>query len=87
MEPSGLSFKACASVPLLLSLEHAGLDDLKIDSACRNGSCRTCISLLESGKIGYRIPWPGLSASEKQEGYILPCVAYPLSDVVLRIPV
>ena len=27
--------------------------------------------------------WPGLSAEEKAEGCILPCVAYPASDLVL----
>ena len=38
---------------------------------------------LTSGSVHYRIEWPGLSAEEKQAGYILPCVAYPLSDVVI----
>ena len=32
----------------------------------------------------YEIEWPGLSAEEKDEGYVLPCVAFPCSDVVLR---
>ena len=45
--------------------------------------CRTCIRRLASGQVAYRIEWPGLSAEEKQTGYILPCVAYPLSDLVI----
>ncbi len=39
---------------------------------------------LVSGRIAYHIEWPGLSAEEKRDGLILPCVAHPLSDVVLR---
>ncbi|MFT5036421.1 MAG: ferredoxin [Litorivivens sp.] len=27
--------------------------------------------------------WPGLSAEEKAEGFFLPCVAYPASDLVM----
>ena len=29
---------------------------------------------------------PGLSLEEKQEGWILPCVALPRSDIVLQRP-
>jgi hypothetical protein len=38
---------------------------------------------LASGTVQYRIDWPGLSREEKAEGWILPCVAYPLADLVL----
>ncbi|MFP5392026.1 MAG: (2Fe-2S)-binding protein, partial [Gammaproteobacteria bacterium] len=30
--------------------------------------------------------WPGLSREEKQEGWILPCVALARSDLVLAAP-
>jgi ferredoxin len=73
-------FEAPAALPLLKAAELAGLD---MASSCRNGTCRTCIRRLTSGSVHYRIEWPGLSAEEKQAGYILPCVAYPLSDVVI----
>ena len=39
--------------------------------------------LLE-GQVSYEIEWPGLSAEEKRDGWILPCVAQPLGDVVLK---
>jgi hypothetical protein len=39
---------------------------------------------LEKGSIAYEIEWPGLTREEKAEGLVLPCVARPLSDVVLR---
>ena len=80
-DPAGTTFAAPAALPLLQAAERAGLAPL---SACRNGTCRTCICRLSSGQVMYRIEWPGLSAEEKQAGYILPCVAFPLSDVVLR---
>jgi ferredoxin len=53
-------------------------------SSCRNGTCRTCICRLVIGRIEYEIEWPGLSAEEKRDGLVLPCVARPLTDVVLR---
>jgi hypothetical protein len=40
---------------------------------------------LESGSVSYRIAWPGLSVEEKKDGWILPCVAYPQSDLVLHM--
>lgn len=51
--------------------------------SCRNGTCRTCLGRLLQGAVRYDIPWPGLSADEKAEGYCLPCVARPLGDVVI----
>lgn len=78
---AGLRFDAPADLPLLQAALRAGID---LPSSCRNGTCRTCICRLLDGQISYRIEWPGLSAEEKHEGFILPCVAYPLSDVVIE---
>jgi ferredoxin len=72
---------ARADQPLLRSLEQAGLD---WPSSCRNGTCRACIGHALSGSVRYAIEWPGLSAEEKAEGCVLPCVAHPLGPVVLR---
>ena len=30
--------------------------------------------------------WPGLTQEERAEGCVLPCVAIPVSDVVLKDP-
>ena len=81
LTPGGERFDAPADAPLLLSAEAAGL---ALPSSCRNGTCRTCICQPSSGQVAYRIDWPGLSAEEKADGFILPCVAYPLGDVVLQ---
>ena len=84
---TGLAFVAPASMCLLQAAETAGAPGLTMISACRNGTCRTCICQLLEGQVAYRIDWPGLSLDEKRAGFILPCVAYPLSDVVIGLPV
>ncbi|MES2537260.1 MAG: 2Fe-2S iron-sulfur cluster-binding protein [Pseudomonadota bacterium] len=66
-------------------LEAARLAELDLPSSCRNGTCRTCMCRLLAGQVRYKIDWPGLSADEKAEGFILPCVAYPVSDVVIEV--
>jgi len=79
----GWRVRVPADQPLMAGARAAGIE---LPSSCRNGTCRSCISRLVSGQVGYRIEWPGLSADEKREGWILPCVAYPLSDVVVDAP-
>jgi len=80
-EPDDLQVDAWDTEPLLLSLEQGGSN---WPSSCRNGVCRTCIGKLHSGQVRYAIEWPGLSSEELGEGYVLPCVAFPCSDVVLH---
>ncbi len=53
-------------------------------SSCRAGTCRACMRRLLSGQVEYLIEWPGLSAEEKAEGWFLPCVARPNSDLVIE---
>jgi ferredoxin len=81
LQPQAQPIAAPANQSLLLSAQAAGIELL---SSCRNGTCRACLRRLTSGRVSYRIDWPGLSAQEKDEGYILPCVAHPDSDLVLE---
>jgi len=81
LQPQAQPIAAPATQSLLLSAQAAGIELL---SSCRNGTCRACLRRLTSGRVSYRIDWPGLSAQEKEEGYILPCVAHPDSDLVLE---
>ena len=81
LESNGQQFEAWSDQPLLVSLEQGSIN---WPSSCRNGTCRTCIAQLVRGQVRYEIEWPGLSAEEKAEGYALPCVAYPCSDLVLK---
>jgi ferredoxin len=80
LQPSGGSYQADADTTVLHAAERAGID---LPSSCRNGTCRTCICRLASGSVRYLVEWPGLSFDEKREGYILPCVAVPLEDLVV----
>lgn len=83
LETNGQQCDAWASDTLLDSIEMGGL---QWPSSCRNGSCRTCLCKLTAGSVHYRMEWPSLTAEEKAEGYALPCVAYPNSDVSLQNP-
>ena len=73
-----------AGATLLQAMLGAGV---AWSASCRNGSCRACIGLLESGTVRYTVEWPGLLPEEKAQGGVLPCVACPTSDVVLAPPV
>lgn len=81
LQPQGRSFAASAEEPLLASAAKAGIE---LASSCRNGTCRACISRLREGQVAYRIAWPGVLPEEKAQGWILPCVAYPRSDLVIE---
>ncbi len=80
--PADLRFEASADESLLKAALRAGVP---LRSSCRNGTCRSCLCWLASGAIVYEIEWPGLSAEEKRAGCVLPCVARPCSDIVLRL--
>ncbi|ALX85022.1 ferredoxin [Achromobacter xylosoxidans] len=81
VQPSGLRFEADADSTLLAAAQAAGI---KLPSSCRNGTCRACMCLMLEGEIAYRIEWPGLSRDEKEEGWILPCVAQARSPLEIQ---
>ncbi|WP_310613086.1 2Fe-2S iron-sulfur cluster-binding protein [Limnohabitans sp.] len=81
VEPADLQYDVEGDLTLL---EAAEMSRIELPSSCRNGTCRTCVCRLVSGEVTYTIDWPGLSAEEKTEGYVLPCVARPTSNVVLE---
>ena len=81
VEPAGLQYDVEGDLSLL---EAAEMSRVQLPSSCRNGTCRTCMCRMLSGEVTYAIEWPGLTAEEKAEGYVLPCVARPLSNVVLE---
>ena len=75
-----VAFDAPADRSILASAEAAGV---AWASSCRNGTCRTCLRRLEIGEVAYGIEWPGVLPDERSEGWFLPCVAFPRSDLVL----
>jgi ferredoxin len=76
-------FEAPRGQTVLQSARAAGV---VLPSSCRNGTCRECLCRLVEGRVSYIIAWPGLSADEKREGCILPCVARPESDLLIDAP-
>lgn len=83
IEPAHRSCDVSEGQSLLEAALAAGID---MPRSCRNGTCRACMCRMTDGQIRYRIEWPGLSPDEKDEGWVLPCVAMPLGDVVLFAP-
>jgi ferredoxin len=81
LHPSGRRFAAPSDQTLLQAALAAGIE---LASSCRNGTCRACLRPLRAGRVHYRIAWPGLLPEEKQSGaWVLPCVAFPTSDLVI----
>ena len=78
-----VSLPVPAGQTLLAAMLAEGVDWPR---SCRNGTCRTCLGRLAQGSVAYTVEWPGLSAEEKAEGCVLPCVALPLADVTLLPP-
>ncbi|WP_250513061.1 2Fe-2S iron-sulfur cluster-binding protein [Caballeronia sp. INDeC2] len=81
--PAGHFVAVREGVTLLEAALQAGLS---LPRSCRNGTCRACMCRLVDGRIAYRVEWPGLTAEEKSEGWILPCVALAQSDVTIEQP-
>ncbi len=81
--PQNWQFDCAPHDSLLLAALRAGY---RLPHSCRNGSCRACMCRLLDGEIAYRVEWPGLLREEKDEGWILPCVAEPRSALRLEVP-
>ena len=58
--------------------------DIFLRKACINGACGVCRCRLISGAIDYRGRHPyGLNDGEQADGWILPCIAFPKTDLTL----
>ena len=83
VQPHGWQWQAESTLTVL---ESAFMNGIKLPSSCRNGTCRACLCKLGSGQVRYKIEWPGISLEEKQEGWILPCVAIPQDNLCIEAP-
>lgn len=63
-------------------LKLAELQGVKIRSGCRKGSCGACKKRKLEGEVKYKTIPLGLEEYEQKAGYILPCIAYPLSTKI-----
>ncbi len=59
---------------------------LPVSKACRNGGCGICRCRLVAGEISYGQRQPfALWEKDQAEGFILPCIATPLSDLKIDL--
>ncbi len=63
-------------------LDAATQANIHLPHSCRDGSCGTCKAKLLKGEVKQPESLGGISAKELAEGYILTCVAQPMSDIV-----
>lgn len=83
IQPLNRAFRVPNGHTLLQAAEEAGLT---LPSLCRNGTCRECMCHAPMGQVRYALEWPGLLAEEKVQGWVLPCVAIPLTNGTLDQP-
>lgn len=76
----GIEFTCATNETILQAALRNGVI---LANSCRNGSCRTCLCRLQIGQVNHVVEWPGLSFDEKLDGYILPCVATPLTPLII----
>ncbi len=83
LEDNGASY--CAEIDTDTTLLELMREiPLPVRKACRNGACGICRCRLKTGEITYLLRAPfGLWEKEINAGYILPCIAYAVSDLVL----
>jgi len=77
----GKKITAAAGEPLMNSLERAGI---VIPASCRSGECSLCRTKLISGRI-FHPQGVHLRKSDRQFGFIHPCMAYPLEDLEILL--
>jgi ferredoxin-NADP reductase len=76
---SAVAYKVSPDQTLLESSERNGV---LIPSGCRQGSCGTCATKLLSGRVRMESE-EALNDELRAQGFILPCVSRPLSDITL----
>nr|QOU10598.1 ferredoxin [Pedospumella sp. Jangsampo120217C5] len=64
-------------------LEAAEDNNIELPYSCRAGSCSSCLGKIVSGSIK-QPDQTFLDPTQIAEGYVLTCVAYPKTDVVIE---
>jgi ferredoxin len=79
----GVAFEVDHRQPLLQSLRDRGVD---LPYGCRYGGCITCAAKLISGKVDQQAQ-RALNNRQLNNGYVILCVARPMSDCTLEVGV
>ena len=75
-------YRVRAGEPLMSSLERYGI---VTPARCRSGACGVCRARVLAGRV-FMPPDTAVRESDLDHGYIHTCVAYPLTDLELQIP-
>ena len=79
----GAAYRVVARRPLLDSLRDQGVD---LPYGCKYGGCITCAARLTAGEVDQRRQ-VALNNRQIANGYVLLCVARPVTDCTLEIGV
>jgi ferredoxin-NADP reductase len=76
---SGFQFEL---IPEMSLLEFAETVGVSISYGCRQGQCGTCATRLLQGRVTMEVE-DGLSAEQKRDGFILPCVSRVYESITI----
>lgn len=79
----GAAFEVDHRTPLLLSLREQGVD---LPYGCKYGGCISCAAKLISGNVD-QTAQVALNNRQINNGYVILCVARPMSDCTLEVGV
>lgn len=79
----GVTYKVDPRRPLLETLRDQGVD---LPFGCKYGGCITCAAKLTVGKVDQRRQ-VALNKRQISDGYVILCVARPISDITIEIGV
>ena len=79
----GATYRVDGRKPLLDSLRDQGAD---LPYGCQYGGCITCAAKLIEGEVN-QAPQVALNNRQINDGYIILCVARPLTDCTLEVGV